>query len=934
MSVLKQITLFCFLLYGILFSQSPLTINYCKKFNIPTYDFYGGIKSKNGHYYFGTDKGALFFDGNEFTFIKSQKGNVKTDVFDIVEDSLGTIWLLTYRGELWYKKQKEEKFQKFDLPEISGYLSASYVYDKGIYVGTSFGKVYKIENHEIQNRWDVKQHIIKFYKSNTTHFNIVTLQSIFSISDGKIEIKKALVNENKNKRAHAHHGNLFIGSGSQINVYNEFKLIGQFTLESAPLIQAITTNKENLIVSTNIGVYLVNLKDFSTKNIIFKGADVTNVIFEKEGDYWVTTKNEGLLYINNPDIIEEKEVPVVSLLSKGDSLFIGSNYNKFYILTNNTSEVHSINSSPKTDVNNIKNINGVLYFISKTGVSILDKSKWENLHFGCNDLALLDKETFLICMNKSFLIKKKDIKKKIQRDIIQHLKVPPVVRISYFNNDYIIGSINGLYSYSGSKIEELKSINYESLGYVSDILVANKKLYVATLDNGFFELSISDEGYKLENKLKRQGITAITYHENKVWLVQDNGLYVYSPEKEILTLFFQVPREYGWISDLCFVKNKLFFGTDKGLFSFNSSSKTLISRPPTLKLKSFIVNGELAESLNGLTYKQNNIQINVKAISSGYHNLTYYYKLNDKDYWSLTEAPSLSFPSLMSGQYDLKIYAQNSNGEKSNVLSLPIFIKKPYWEEWWFYLVLFITIIVVVTTIIKIRFKIQAQKHFLKEQVLLKEKEKVQLAYSLSAAENKALRMQMNPHFIFNALNNIKGLYAKNDSIQANQYLITFSKLLRNVLESESEKIAITKEIEILQSYMDLAMVRQKNKFEYRVNISPEIDKEKQAIPPMLIQPFIENTLVHGISKIKNGIIDLTLKNESNLLVIKIEDNGVGRDNAKTIKNHKSLSTRLTKKRILLLGEKYESKTVFEIIDKPNKEGTVVLIKIPILYVD
>lgn len=214
---------------------------------------------------------------------------------------------------------------------------------------------------------------------------------------------------------------------------------------------------------------------------------------------------------------------------------------------------------------------------------------------------------------------------------------------------------------------------------------------------------------------------------------------------------------------------------------------------------------------------------------------------------------------------------------------------------------------------------------FRKRQKIKSEQKEVLLRSKISDTEHKALRAQMNPHFIFNSLNSIGDYIHKNDLKSADYYLAKFAKLMRGILEnSELKEIPLAEEIKIMELYLQLEASRLQNKFSYEIKVSPDIDPETTLIPPLIIQPFIENSIWHGISP-KEGpgkiVIELTKENE--LLNIAIEDDGIGRKNTGEYK--KSYGIKLTGDRISLLNSPEAGIFVIDL-----KQGTKVEIKLPL----
>ncbi len=203
----------------------------------------------------------------------------------------------------------------------------------------------------------------------------------------------------------------------------------------------------------------------------------------------------------------------------------------------------------------------------------------------------------------------------------------------------------------------------------------------------------------------------------------------------------------------------------------------------------------------------------------------------------------------------------------------------------------------------------------------------------VSDTELKALRAQMNPHFIFNSLNSINAYIAKNDTENATDYLTKFSKLMRETLEKSTQKeITLNEDIHILKTYMDIENKRSNDSFKYKITVDEAIDPENTLIPPMILQPFVENSIIHGLRDIdKNGIIHITYNKQKEMMVCSVEDNGIGRAKSSASKgtsNKRSLGMSITKSRIEILNKIKNTKGDITIIDQPN--GTKIEVKLPL----
>lgn len=208
-------------------------------------------------------------------------------------------------------------------------------------------------------------------------------------------------------------------------------------------------------------------------------------------------------------------------------------------------------------------------------------------------------------------------------------------------------------------------------------------------------------------------------------------------------------------------------------------------------------------------------------------------------------------------------------------------------------------------------------------------------------SQNRLLRSQLNPHFLFNALSSIQlFMINKGQGPQALEYLSKFAKLMRRILENSRESfVSLEDELATLRHYLDLQKIRFDNKFDYEIQVNTEHDPEDITIPPMFAQPFIENSLEHGITNLKDGLIKLSFEEIYGTLNFSVEDNGMGITRSVKMKKgseHQSLATIITRDRIALIKKQLKRRISFDVRDKHNAEeqviGTEVIFELPIIY--
>ncbi|MEO0527009.1 MAG: tetratricopeptide repeat protein [Bacteroidota bacterium] len=213
----------------------------------------------------------------------------------------------------------------------------------------------------------------------------------------------------------------------------------------------------------------------------------------------------------------------------------------------------------------------------------------------------------------------------------------------------------------------------------------------------------------------------------------------------------------------------------------------------------------------------------------------------------------------------------------------------------------------------------------------LEQKKAAEFHSKVAETELKALRSQMNPHFIFNALNSISDYMAKNNVDIANTYLLKFAKLTRSILESSEKKwINLSEDLELMELYIQIEALRLKNKLSHTITVAQEIDAENTLVPPMLLQPFIENSIWHGIAaKEGKGHIAIGIRKEGDMVVCSVDDNGVGRKKTLNVKtDYTSMGVKITESRLDIIGQLKKVKGSIAMFDK--KEGLLVELKLPL----
>lgn len=295
--------------------------------------------------------------------------------------------------------------------------------------------------------------------------------------------------------------------------------------------------------------------------------------------------------------------------------------------------------------------------------------------------------------------------------------------------------------------------------------------------------------------------------------------------------------------------------------------------------------------------------------------------------WIYTDANNrlAEYKKVSPGTYTFKANGTNNDGIWGEEdISLTIIIVPPWYASWIFRILATLVIISIIWLILYRRIKNLRDKHQVEKKMLEIEKQKFDL-------EQKALRLQMNPHFIFNSLNSIQSYIITQDTDMAVQYLGKFSQLMRLILANSSYKyISMKEEVRSIQYYLELEKLRFENKFEYKLTVDKNIDQEFIQIPPMIIQPYIENAIIHGLlHKPTKGKLEIDFMLNKNSVLCTVFDNGVGRQKSMEIDKEsgikrKSRGLLITKARLEILNRQSDDPFSVLIDDLKDAKGKAV----------
>ncbi len=436
-------------------------------------------------------------------------------------------------------------------------------------------------------------------------------------------------------------------------------------------------------------------------------------------------------------------------------------------------------------------------------------------------------------------------------------------------------------------------------------------------------------------------------NQKALWINASDGIYRLNPSRSEIGVNYSRHGggfTYGPLGSYKGKSGELFFGGPNGYYAFFPEHLITNSKPPQIVIKEFkladkpVMPGEespLKKSLSEtkeirLRYNQNIFSFDFAGIHYGnpeQNRHLFMLEGLDNNWHKAGEEKTAYYYNVPPDHYVFRIKAANSDGvwaEKSII----VIIDPPWWRTWWAYLLFALFM----GGLIYVFIQYQINKIRVQNEIILQK-------HRASELEMQALRAQMNPHFIFNCLNAINGYILNNEPEMAADYLTKFSRLIRMVLNnSQKQFISLEEELETLGLYLHMESLRFKDNFHYEIKCDDTVDAFSIFIPPMLLQPFVENAIWHGLMN-KDGyrklIIDLHFEND--ILYCTISDNGVGRTKAAQLKSksaekNKSMGMDITRNRMALLNHDLNGQSFFEINDLEdeygNSAGTSVSLKI------
>lgn len=907
--------------------------------------------------YIGTNSGIYAYKQNDFIELKGPPEQIGNSFFGLKQDQNGDIFCNNLHGQIFkVVDNKAILFHQTPRAKPSFEFHFFFVENNDIIAinNNSISKIDSSGNSQLILDADAQNpfsDLIKtrFYApqqlSNGDIYLSISRTHSIRYRQGKLSTIEHL-NSHNSKLFYLFLQNTFFILDSQGNImFSEPKINSHFKQKREKGFQRL--NEKEIIgtgVKKGLRFYHLQNDTLAEHQSFFNQEFISLATTNQNGTLFLGSFGDGIKVIPNKNIILPK---------CDDHLFLGitTSPNNEVFLSTRGGEIFQYQANSLTLIDKRdRNLDRVFYL---KGNSPFDNTPHPNLLYDSDknylgplkDFHQIDSNNYLlVTLSNILLITKdssvdmKDLEYNHQSNIPNRYNLFPSQRyISvtwspldstfYFANNY------GVYGrhWASSKQDSIL-LNGQAFG-ANDLEFYNNQLICGTQRAGILVFQNKKFVTQIAQKhgLKSNTVNKILVKDNLLYILTKAGFQVYDL---VQNKFLGLGVAEGLVNDevtnfdlsddkLWLMEKNSFYSIDIAEFA-TQKKENLIAK---LYIDSILINGQPINhnKNNTFTYKENEVKIffDYRDIESKTETVIQYTLDGKYDHWKTLSSTEnkIEFQSLPIGSYSFKIKAAYRD-QSTEPFIYSFEILPPIWQRWWFYVLLTILGVLISTIVFR--------------SMLNRQRKELAIQNELNNSKLIAIRSQMNPHFIFNALNSIQHLVLKGDVDNSYSYINKFASLIRKTLEfSEEEFITLAEEINLIEVYLTLEKLRFQNNLEFEI-IKP--DRLDLSIPPMLIQPFIENAIIHGLLH-KKGDKKLTIKFQLNeKLTCIIEDNGVGRAKAKIIKKrqnitHKSFSLKAIKRRFEILKNYYQGDLGYEYQDfDPVENGPIttrVILKIP-----
>ncbi|MGB8191946.1 MAG: histidine kinase [Chitinophagaceae bacterium] len=944
---------------------------------LPSNVVYSVFQDKKGYIWFCTNAGVSRFNGISFQNFTVENGLSDNEVFGAFTTGSDKIWFRTFSNKLCYYEN-----DTFHNPSTDKWLNSSF---GGLRLPYTDGKGHAWSREFIEPYVymldENNKTITRMPFSRNDSIIIVTARELSVISakeDSVIEKKidefasrnKAAIDKMQDlasyfmlvrnylytlKKEHpAASLYYFYLLFSGRNIASRFRL-HDLVFSNAP------GDSSYWVLHPNKGIARgKNLSDVQERpQIYLADRHINHVMADREGNFWFTSPTEGVFLLN------AHAVKTYDPGKEGAEIYSVTG-NSRYIVCGKDNQVMFINRQTGEKFKWQFNLsqNGAAYNRIKDLLIEGDDTCWIGSDIGLVSVRFSNKKAERIFPSTRETYSLNDVHAGAMKSLARgsdkkiyigshaalfnigadhKMKLMAVKRITAIiesqNNELLIGSTNGLFEFRNGNIEPYTGGGTHISQHITDLQKGSDFICAATNDFGlilkkedkFFRIVANDSLQLLTSNICRK---IFIDSSDNIWACTNKGLCKVSVRtwNPFTYEVQQFTTDDGLISndvnDVYVSDDTVWAATSGGLSYFRQSEVKhsgaipiiYISRIDTLMDRSFSYRTKIAIGLEGISYE-----------SLG--KLRYRYRLKGLyEDWRYTDRNQLLYDVLPPGYYQLEVYSINRFGEESAPAVAAFTIVPPWWATNWAYALYFIIFVAL----------LGAAFALVRRNSRRKERARMKHIQQLQQLELKALRSQMNPHFIFNTLNAVQKYILENDKEASYRYLTRFSKLIRSFLEnSRQTSISLKDELDLLRAYMEMEALRFRNRFTYEIEIDHTLDPVSVYIPSMLIQPYVENAIWHGIQhKETNGFVKLSVQNlGGNVLRCRIQDNGIGRKKAGEIESvsvsrHQPVGMTITQQRLEIINERLKQVSVnfIDIEDELPGQGSGTIVELVVTY--
>ena len=987
-----KLFLLVFLWFNFAFSQNYPTKNYTAAKDLPNNSVRSILVDSNNSLWIGTENGVIKKENDEFQYFFEEDGLAQNSCWAIAEDKNGKLWFGSYgEGISIYDGYKFKTLSAKDRL-VHNQITKLFTSGNYMYAGTSDGvslvdvNTFKVNSLETPSGKELFR-VQDFFEYQNQIYVVTYRSGIFKILNEKGQTALVKVNDHKyiystfpdNDSIYSSNKGFF--TKSHLSEYVSEKDSIPLEKRGTSIIWDYAKTDDHRIFAAAWGIYDTNggIHELVDEQLISRASEfniasqeVISLAYDSKFEkLYAGTRDAGLFEIALNPQIKIHELPGKNIigfartektsavlfhdgivlkraqLEQKISLSQLKNWQEQYVRNTNLplpkhqDDFYELDYSTKAadiDFYDLKVSKNNFWVNTNIGVFAIKESGELNRYLPLHSEEINFTKTGNLIETNPYggvrVYSNLDLLKytHFEKDNAQ---TPTMVVGSLQRGDktYFLSVFSGLYAWENNRFTS----------YLENGIWAEKKLKHITvlgndlaISNEFGDVFIvnDDESFKIHKKIPRakiQGnsISFLKNHKGTLVIGTEKGLTLYKNGRYIF-----LDKEQGLEQPLLsaeVTQNTLSVGSDNGYYNIDIDAvKDSTALVDQIELKEIFINNNkfsLGSSPERdklkLKYNENTVLLKFSTNAHPYPNkLKYQYRLNKDEPWSLSfSRPEIFLPSLPANNYELGVKVlDESTGLSYTQALLNLTVLPPFWKTWWFALLILSIIAIVIYSFYKFQIR-QARKFEAQKGLIQKRFEETKM---------EALLAQMNPHFIFNAMNSIQYYIMDSDIDKATIFLGDFSKLIRlNLDHCTKPTILLSEEIEYLQSYIRVENTRFNNRIKVIFEIDPLIDPYAVEIPTMLLQTFVENVFVHAFPP---GVTNPTLKVSFNMsseevLQCKIEDNGIGfSDNSKN-KLHESKGVSLVKERLALLG--YDVEEAVQIISAKNK-GTSVSIKLEV----